>query len=178
MRIEDTIKALVEGIKTEPEAAVKIKQSNNSIMKSQNTTASLMKVTDKDVEKALNTMVVSKAVQYLISKSPIKLTHMQDIGDLSVLGYLDTGMRSFHLGAPITFESTDGGTITIYDGKGSAKMGEDQKKIVYENGRFKQEMFYDDSGVLVQGKITIRDEAAGFIEQELSFRVKDNQIVK
>ena len=53
------------------------------------------------------------------------------------MGYLDTGMNAYHIGAPIRFSSTDGGTITVYDGKGTANMGEDKRKIVYENGRYK-----------------------------------------
>lgn len=46
-------------------------------------------------------------------------------------------MTAFHIGAPVTYESPDGGTITVYDGKRDANMGEDQRKIIY-----KKEIWY------------------------------------
>ncbi len=81
-----------------------------------------------------------------------------------------------HIGAPKIFTSSDGGTITVYDGKGTAEMGEDKRKIVYQNGRYTQEMYYDENGKLTQGKMVIKDKIAGFTEQQYDFIMKGDKI--
>ena len=177
MRIEDSIRAwLSESMKETP--SQEPKSDLKSVISMRTGGHALKKVDNDDVENALNNMSVRNAVNYLLSKSPIGLKNMQDIGDLSRLGYVDSGIRAYHLGAPISFTSADGGTITIYDGRGPKKLGEDQRKIVYENGKYRQEFFYDDDGTLTNGKITIKDETAGFTEQQFTFRIENNKIVE
>ncbi len=83
---------------------------------------------------------------------------------------------AYHIGAPVIYESTDGGTITVYNGKGSAEMGEDKRKIVYQNGRYTQEMFYDGNGKLTKGQIKIKNEVVGFTEKQFDFLVQNNKI--
>lgn len=177
MKINDAIKTLLANLKTETTETEQNKGSlkANSIMTLRKGNSASRRVTNENVEQALNQSSGYKAVYGLLSNSPIGLTKHPTKNDLESMGYLDTGIREYRIGAPIRYNSTDGGTITIYDGR-SPNKGEDKKKIVYENGRYKQEMFYDKQGNLTQGKIVIRDETGQFTEQQYDFSVENNQI--
>ena len=54
-------------------------------------------------------------------------------------------------------------------------MGEDKRKIVYQKGNLIQEMYYDDSGNLKEGKILIKDNIAGFEERRISFLTENGK---
>ena len=130
-----------------------------------------IKVSENDIEKALNEPSPTKALKELMNKSPIgKQEKLEDMG-------YKWHSTAYHLGAPTTYQSSDGGTVTIYPGGGTAEMGEDKRKTVYENGRFKQEMFYDENGKLTGGKIIIKDNVAGFTERQIDFTMdKDGKM--
>lgn len=130
------------------------------------------KVSEKDVEKALNEPSPHKAIKGLLEKSPIgKQEKLQD------MGYEWHG-TAYHPSAPTIYKSSDGGTVTVYPGGGTAEMGEDKRKTVYENGRFKQEMYYDEKGNLTGGKIIIKDNIAGFTERQIDFTMdKDGKMI-
>ena len=133
------------------------------------------KITEKNIETAVNEPSSKKALNELLNNSPIGLTEHQSSNNIEQMGYTFVG-TGYHQGAPKIYQSSDGGTITVYDGKGTANMGEDKKKIVYQNGRYTQEMYYDDNGKLTGGKVTIKDDVAGFTEKQYDFTVKDNKI--
>lgn len=109
----------------------------------------------------------------LLSNSPIGLGNQPAKEDIESMGY-QFSLTAMHIGAPMIFTSSDGGTITVYDGKGTAEMGEDKRKIVYQNGRFTQEMYYDENGKLTNGQMIIKDKIAGFTEQQYDFIMEDN----
>ena len=173
IKINDSIEMLLTSLKTETSETPQGKV--NSIMVEKKGGTASRRVTNENVENALNQTSGFKAVKGLLSNSPIGLSEHPTKNDLESMGYLDTGIREYRLGAPIRYNSTDGGIITVYNGK-SPNKGEDKKKIVYENGRYKQEMFYDEQGNLTQGKIVIRDETGHFTEQQYDFTVENNQI--
>ena len=52
----------------------------------------------------------------------------------------------------------------MYPGGGTAEMGEDKRKVVYENGRYKQEIFYDDTGKMTKCEIHIKNDITGSTE--------------
>lgn len=91
-------------------------------------------------------------------------------------------MRQCHLGAPIWYDSKDGGTVTVYDrgyvgndGKYHTDVG--PRTTVYKNGGFEQTMIYDENGKLTGGKIVIKDKTAGFTERQIDFTItKDGKI--
>lgn len=120
-------------------------------------TKALKKVTNQDVEQVLNEPSPIKAFKNLMDKSPVGLGQEPTKEDLEKLGYT-FAQTAYHIGAPVVYKSGDGGSITVYNGKGSAEMGENIRKTVYENGRYKQEMFYDESGNLAKCEIRIKDE--------------------
>lgn len=68
------------------------------------------------------------------------------------------------MGAPVTYTSPDGGTITVYNGKGTKEMGEDQRKTVYQNGNYIQESFYDENGKLTKCRIRIKSDVTGMTD--------------
>lgn len=131
-------------------------------------------VTSEDVEKFLNEPRPSKAAQGLLEKSPIGLGAEPSKEDIKKMGYEFAG-TSYHKGAPITYKSADGGTITVYNGEGTAEMGEDKRKIVYQKGNLIQEMYYDDNGNFKEGKILIKDNIAGFEERKISFLTENGK---
>ena len=94
--------------------------------------------------------------------------------DFKKMGYEFAGTQ-YHIGAPVYYESADGGKITIYDGKGTAEMGEDKRKIVYEKGNLIQEMYYDDNGNLKTGKIIVKDNVAGFPERSIRLAMENGK---
>lgn len=134
------------------------------------------KVTDTVIEHALNQPSARKSINMLLTNSPIGLGNQPTKKDIESMGY-QFSLTAMHHGAPMIYESADGGTITVYDGKGTAEMGEDKRKIVYQNGRYTQEMYYDENGKLTQGKMVIKDKVAGFTEQQYDFIMgADNHI--
>lgn len=134
------------------------------------------KVSDDDVEKALNETSVRKAINQLLAKSPVGLGSQSQPNELGVLGYADTGMRQFHMGAPIAYKSGDGGTITVYDDMRMGKTDAGPRTTVYENGRYKQTIIYDENGQPTKGTITIKDNVAGFVEAKYDFDIKDGKV--
>lgn len=90
------------------------------------------------------------------------------------MGYKFAGTE-YHIGAPVTYKSGDGGTITIYDGKGTAEKGEDKRKIIYQKGNLIQEMYYDENGNLQKGKILVKDNIAGFTERKIDISVNNGK---
>jgi len=48
-----------------------------------------------------------KAAQYLISKSPIDIVNMQDIGNINMLGYYQKGDSNKFFDSPVIFCSSD-----------------------------------------------------------------------
>ena len=137
---------------------------------------SLKQVTDAVIEQALEQSSGHKSVNLLLSNSPIGLGNQPNKEDIQNAGYTFV-TTAFHLGAPAIYKSGDGSTITVYSGGGSAEMGEDKRKIVYQTDRFTQEMFYDENGRLTNGKMIIKDKVAGFTEQQYDFIMgADNHI--
>ncbi len=176
MRINESLETILTSLKAEsPEKPQNSKNLKSIMTEPRKGGTASRRVTNENVEHALNQTSGFKAVKGLLTNSPIGLTNQPAKEDIESMGYLDTGMREYRLGAPLHFNSTDGGTITVYDGK-SPNKGEDKRKIVYENGRYKQEMFYDEQGNLTKGKIIIKDETELFTEQQYDFTVKDNKI--
>ena len=134
------------------------------------------KVTPEVIEKALNEPSSHKALKQLLANSPVGFGNQSTATELENLGYLDSGMRQMHLGAPIWYESKDGGTVTVYssgfkgdDGKFHTDAG--PRTTVYKNGNFEQTMIYDENGKLTGGKIVIKDKVAGFTERQIDFTV-------
>lgn len=134
------------------------------------------KVTQDVINKALNEPSSQKALKQLIANSPVGFGNQSTATELESLGYLDNGMRQYHLGAPISYESKDGGSVTVYaegfvgnDGKLHTDAG--PRTTVYKNGNFEQTMIYDENGKLTGGKIVIKDKVAGFTERQIDFTV-------
>lgn len=127
-------------------------------------------VTEEVITRAMHQTEDQKAINLLLLNSPVGRGDALSKKDLEKAGYTFVG-TAYHIGAPAIYEAADGSTITCYSGKGTANMGEDRRKIVYRNGRFTQEMYYDDNGKLTGGTMTIRDKTAGFIEQEYNFSI-------
>ena len=121
------------------------------------------KVTKQDTERALNEPSVGKAVMGLLAKSPVGLGNQQSREEIEALGYTFT-QTAYHIGAPVTYESPDGGTITVYNGKGTKEMGENQRKTVYQNGNYIQESFYDENGKLTKCEIKIKSDVTGMTD--------------
>lgn len=134
------------------------------------------KVTQEVMDKALNEPNSHKALKLLLANSPVGFGNQSTAIELENLGYLDSGMRMHHLGAPISYESKDGGTVTVYssgykgnDGKFHTDAG--PRTTVYKNGNFEQTMIYDENGKLTGGKIVIKDKVGGFTERQIDFTV-------
>ena len=169
----------INGISTNVTAAGNLKKAENTASQFQikfpGGKPASKRVTEQNIETALNEISSSKAVKGLLSNSPIGLTDQPSKEDIENMGY-GFYQTAHHIGAPVTYKSADGGTITVYNGKGEASAGEGSRKIVYQNGRYLQEMFYDENGKLTKGQIKIKDGVAGFTEQQFDFAVKDNKI--
>ena len=133
-------------------------------------------VTDAVIEQALEQSTGRKSVNLLLNNSPVGLGEHPSDEDIQNAGYTFVS-SAYHMGAPAIYKSADGSTISVYSGKGSAEMGEDKRKIVYQAGRYTQEMFYDENGKLTNGRIIIKDKVAGFTEQQYDFTIgQDNSI--
>lgn len=134
------------------------------------------KVSNDDIEKALNETSARKAVNQLLAKSPVGLGLQSQPNELGVLGYADTGMRQFHMGAPICYQSSDGGTITVYNDMRMGQTDVGPRTTIYETGRYKQTIIYNDLGEPTKGTITIKDDVAGFVEAKYDFEIKDGKV--
>ena len=132
------------------------------------------KITKQDTEQALNEPRTGKAVLGLLEKSPVGLGNQQTKEEITNLGYTFAG-TAYYPGAPVIYNSHDGGTITVYDGRGSSNMGENIRKTVYENGNYKQEMFYDADGKLKKCDIRIKSEVTGLTEPNGRFTMFYNE---
>lgn len=131
-------------------------------------------VTSADIENFVNEPRPSKAAKGILDKSPVGLGSEPSQDDLKKMGYKFVG-TGFHIGAPVFYESSDGGTVTIYPGGGSPEAGEDKRKIVYEKGNLKQEMYYDDNGNLKSGEILVKDNIAGFTARSIRIAVDNGK---
>lgn len=131
------------------------------------------KVDAKVIDKALNEPSSHKVLKLLLANSPVGFGNQSTKTELENLGYLDSGMRMTHLGAPIDYISKDGGSVTVYDDtrgpNGQTDAG--PRTTIYRNGGFEQTMIYDENGKLTGGKIVIKDKVAGFTERQIDFTV-------
>lgn len=132
-------------------------------------------VTQKDINRYLEDPYSRKEIKNLISKSPIGLGDAPSKKDLEKQGCTFTG-TAFHPGAPMFYDTPDGGTVTVYDGRGYKEQGEDQRKVVYQKGNLTQTMFYDKNGKLTGGNITVKDPITGAKESYADFTTKDGNI--
>ena len=132
-------------------------------------------VTKKDIDKYLEDPFSRKEIKNLISKSPIGLGDVPSKEDLEKQGCTFKG-TAYHLGAPTFYDTPDGGSVTVYDGRGCKEQGEDQQKIIYKKGNLTQTMFYDKNGKLTGGNITVKDPITGAKESYADFTTKDGNI--
>ena len=121
------------------------------------------KITQKDTDQALNEPSSSKATMDLLEKSPVGEGNQQSKEEIEALGYTFT-QTAYHIGAPVIYTSADGGTITVYNGKGTAERGENERKTVYKNGNYQQETYYDENGKFKKCRIEIMDPITGLRE--------------
>lgn len=134
------------------------------------------KVTNNDIEKALNEPSPAKAVKQLLAKSPVGLGHQSSANELGVLGYADTGMRNSHMGAPISYTSSDGGSVTVYDDMRMGKTDVGPRTTIYKTDRYEQTIIYNEEGEPVKGTIKIKDDVAGFTEKQYDFIIENGKI--
>lgn len=127
-----------------------------------------------DIENFVNEPHPSKAAKGILDRSPVGLGKEPSKEDLEKMGY-KFAFTAMHIGAPVTYESADGGVVTVYSGGGTAEAGEDKKKIIYEKGNLRQEMYYDDNGNLKSGKILVKDKMTGFTERRVDFVVENGK---
>lgn len=140
------------------------------------TNSSLHKsITKTNIEDFLNEPHPSKAAANILKNSPVGLGKEPTKEDFEKMGYQFAGTE-YHIGAPVTYKSGDGGTITVYNGKGSPNMGEDERKIIYQKGNLIQEMYYDENGNLQKGKIMVKDNIAGYTERKIDLFVDNGKI--
>ena len=139
----------------------------------------LRKVSEEVIENALNEPSPTKALKQLLANSPVGFGSQSTKEELESLGFMDNGVRMYHMGAPIKYVSKDGGSVTVYDSLGpGGKTDAGPRTTVYKNGRFEQTMTYDENGKLTGGKIVIKDNIAGFNERTISFLYdKDGKLV-
>ncbi len=121
------------------------------------------KITEQDTEKALNEPSAGKATLGLLEKSPVGEGNQQSREEIEALGYTFT-QTAYHIGAPVTYESPDGGTITVYNGKGTKEMGENERKTVYKNGNYEQVTYYDENGKFKKCDIKIKNPVTGLTD--------------
>lgn len=136
------------------------------------------KITNNDVEKALNEPSAYKAVKLLLDKSPVGLGRQSSPNELGVLGYVDTGIRQMHMGAPIVYDSRDGGTVTVYDDMRAGKTDVGPRATIYKTDRYEQTVIYNELGEAVKGTIKIKDDVAGFLEAKYDFKIENGKITQ
>lgn len=132
-------------------------------------------VTQKDINRYLEDPFSRKEIKNLISKSPIGLGDVPSKEDLEKQG-CTFKLTAMHLGAPMIYDTPDGGSVAVYEGIGSKEQGEDQQKIIYKKGNLTQTMFYDKNGKLTGGNITVKDPITGAKESYADFTTKDGNI--
>ena len=131
-------------------------------------------ITKADMETALNEPRTGKAMLDLLEKSPVGLGNQQSGAEIEKLGYAFVG-TAYHIGAPAVYGSQNGGTIKVYSGKGTAEMGENERKTVYQNGNYIQESFYDEAGKLTKCNIRIKNDVTGSTEPNGMFTMFYNE---
>ena len=130
MRIDETrLNQLLQNIKHDGQQQ-QVQQTNINMTNKTEGNAKHLNLLDIELY-MMNDPYSEKGIKNLLQKSPIGLGDAPTKQDIEKMGY-NFKMTAFHIGAPVTYESTDGGTITVYDGKGDANMGEDQRKIIYK----------------------------------------------
>lgn len=132
-------------------------------------------VTQKDINRYLEDPFSRKEIKNLISKSPIGLGDVPSKEDLEKQG-CTFKLTAMHLGAPMIYDTPDGGSVAVYEGIGSKEQGEDQRKVIYKKGNLTQTMFYDKNGKLTGGNITVKDPVTGAKESYADFTTKDGNI--
>lgn len=151
-------------------------QSTNINMKIK-TEGNVKQLNSLDIELyAINNPYSESGIKDLLQKSPIGLGAEPSKEDIENMGY-SFKSTAFHIGAPVTYQSKDGGTITVYNGKGPSNAGEDQRKIVYKKGNLVQTMYYDDNGKLTSGSISVKSLTTS-TDIWVGFSVKNNNITR
>ncbi len=174
MRIDETrLNQLLQSIKNETQPQ-KVQQTNINMTNKTEGNAKHLNLLDIELY-IMNDPYSAKGIKNLLQKSPIGLGDAPTKQDIEKMGY-NFKMTAMHIGAPMIYESPDGGTITVYDGKGDANMGEDQRKVIYQKGNLVQTMYYDDNGKLRSGNITVRSAITNSKECYADFKVRNNDI--
>lgn len=174
MRIDETrLNQLLQNIKHDGQQQ-QVQQTNINMTNKTEGNAKHLNLLDIELY-MMNDPYSEKGIKNLLQKSPIGLGDAPTKQDIEKMGY-NFKMTAFHIGAPVTYESPDGGTITVYDGKGDANMGEDQRKIIYKKGNLVQTMYYDNNGKLRAGNITVRSAITNSKECYADFKVRNNDI--
>lgn len=174
MRIDETnLNQLFQSIKMQHSKEQSVKHTNiNMKIK---TEGNAKQLTPVDIEMyVINDPYSKKGIKDLLQKSPIGLGNEPRKQDIENMGY-SFKSTAYHIGAPVTYQSADGGTITVYDGKGTSEAGEDKRKIIYKKGNLVQEMYYDDNGKLTGGTIAVKSILKS-TECWVGFDVKNNDI--
>lgn len=132
-------------------------------------------VTQKDIDKYLDDPFSRKEIKNLISKSPIGLGDAPSKEDLEKKGCTWAG-TAYHPGAPVFYDTPDGGQISVYNGKGTNR-GEDERKVIYQKGNLIQTMYYDENGKLTGGSVMVKDSNTNLVDAYTAFSVKDGKII-
>ena len=157
MQINESIETLLSQVqKSKPQSMDKFKIK--SIIRMPESTP-LKSVQNEDLEKAMSERLPSKAVNHLISNSPIGMTLPKD-NELSDIGYLISSMD-------MNGNTHYNNGLSVYTHAGKEEKGA-YYKAVYKTERFEQTMFYDKDGNLVKGTFKIKDELGFFTEAQYS----------
>lgn len=135
------------------------------------------KITAQNTEMALNSHSDRTAISSFLENSPIGLTDFPDSQSIETMGYRAVFITD-NQDDSRTYESNDGGKITVYNGNENVypQMYEDKKRIIYQNGSYRQEMFYDKDEKLTGGQILIKDGVTAPTEVQFDFDIKNNKI--
>lgn len=119
------------------------------------------KITDHDVEKAMNEPSGRNVINALVKRSPIGFEE-PTIDDLMHNGYAVAYHRN--LDGSYDFVGNNG-NINVLDAQdGSVKMN-------YKSGKFEQNMVYDKNGQVKAGTLIFRDDF-GAIERQIDFQMQ------
>lgn len=132
-------------------------------------------VTQKDINRYLEDPFSRKEIKNLVSKSPIGLGDAPSKEELEKKGCTFAG-TAYHIGAPVFYDTPDGGQISVYDGRGTNR-GEDERKVVYQKGNLTQTMYYDENGKLTGGSVMVKDSHTNMVDAYTAFSVKDGNII-
>ena len=155
MKINENIEVLQNELpQTQKTAKNTIKKLNNIKMPEY---TPLKTVQNIDLERAMSENLPSKAINHLISNSPIGMTLPSD-KELADIGYLKS---CFDMNGNTHYSNG----LSIYTHAGMQEEGA-YYKAVYKTDRFEQTMFYDTAGKLVKGIFKIKNEIGGFTEAQ------------